>query len=527
MKKESGNIDEISLVLVTVLPEVVGREIGCYSLADHLQDVKSIESCCWPMRRALADVEETDPLDDDRVDAQLIPFLANLCRACQAVIDGVLIELRLKRNCRSVIGLKMNMLTEKKEQITESMVLPLSWTFDADEESLLEAANFFVPEISPLQRLRWLMTLKQLHELKGQWLEAAETLILCARTITDAIPHVKELWRPSRFMLWYDPRCSPWISSIGEDCTTPEKNENSQVMEFADAFLEPLDLQNLLGSSIDQKDTRLKQPTILVMCQIITLVTKEAIDRYHQESGMESLVFSKLEKLLQSVIGVTECHSTIRSDRNRTRNSRARTKAFEENAALRNMSAAINELIAKLSDRISTKRLDSYENKQSYVRIILLGKKSNRFIESTTIPTYLGWETPYICRVPKEIIKKVITNKEFHSATDELIEEEICRIFAHPYLLALNEDLTHCNLEFCTAMPDQEAIELKGENVMFFVVTMVHAKSLSFNCKKFVFKRNTHSYDGDSHFIEMTVAQKFPYALSRQPTLISTEYSQR
>ena len=67
------------------------------------------------MRRALADVEGTNPLDDDRADAQLVPFLANLCRACQALIDGVLVELRLKKICTLVIGVKMNTLKEKEE----------------------------------------------------------------------------------------------------------------------------------------------------------------------------------------------------------------------------------------------------------------------------------------------------------------------------------------------------------------------------------------------------------------------------
>ena len=41
-------------------------------------------------------------------------------------------------------------------------------TFDADEESLFEAASFFMPETSPIQRLRWLDTLKCLHEDNGQ-----------------------------------------------------------------------------------------------------------------------------------------------------------------------------------------------------------------------------------------------------------------------------------------------------------------------------------------------------------------------
>ena len=54
--------------------------------------MKDIESSLWPLRRALADVEETNPFDDDRVDPQLLPYLITLCRSGQAIVDGVLIE---------------------------------------------------------------------------------------------------------------------------------------------------------------------------------------------------------------------------------------------------------------------------------------------------------------------------------------------------------------------------------------------------------------------------------------------------
>ena len=128
-------------------------------------------------------------------------FLANLCRACQAVINGLLVELRLEKICSSVIGNKMNTLIEKIG--TNSCIYRVAFVVDfwCQRRISLSAANFFVPKIRPLQRLRWLMTLKQLHELKGQWLEAPETLILVTRTTTDPIPHVKEILRTGRLML--------------------------------------------------------------------------------------------------------------------------------------------------------------------------------------------------------------------------------------------------------------------------------------------------------------------------------------
>jgi hypothetical protein len=76
------------------------------------------------------------------------------------VIDGVLIEMRLQGSDCTVVGTRM------KSQPLEKYI------FDADKESLFEAASFFVPETAPLQRIRWLMTLKSLHKAKGQWVES-------------------------------------------------------------------------------------------------------------------------------------------------------------------------------------------------------------------------------------------------------------------------------------------------------------------------------------------------------------------
>lgn len=191
-----GSVDDILMVFVSVLPEVVGREIGLFSVDGHVQSSEDLEKCIWPMRRSFADLEDADPLDDDRIDPELSPILRMLCRASQAVLDGVLIELRLGDT--QIVGTQI----EKKSDAAVA--------FDADEESLVEAANFFLPETGPMQRIRWLRTLKALHEAKGQWLEAAEALMDCASTISDAITHLDNVWRPSTFLLWSDKRRSTW-----------------------------------------------------------------------------------------------------------------------------------------------------------------------------------------------------------------------------------------------------------------------------------------------------------------------------
>lgn len=163
--KEYGNIDEFVQVFLTVMPEVVAREIGMYIVSDHISSMFDVECALWPLRRALADVEDANPEDDDRVDVQLVPLLVSFCRTCQAVIDGVVIELRLMKKdghdiIESTFGKNMNgavgtKLTMNKSNI-RSTLSPSQpdHTFDADEESLFEAANFFQSETAPLQRIR-------------------------------------------------------------------------------------------------------------------------------------------------------------------------------------------------------------------------------------------------------------------------------------------------------------------------------------------------------------------------------------
>ena len=99
-----GNIDALSLIFTSVLPEVVAREIALYSVGGHISNTEDIAKSVWPIRRSIADLEDTSPLDDDRVDPQLAPVLAVFCRACQAVVDGVLVELRLLGEDFFVVG---------------------------------------------------------------------------------------------------------------------------------------------------------------------------------------------------------------------------------------------------------------------------------------------------------------------------------------------------------------------------------------------------------------------------------------
>ena len=527
--KESGNTDQVAQVFVTVLPEVVAREIALYSAHQHIKTAACVERSMWPLRRALAEIEDADPSDDDRVDASLLPFLKQFCRVCQAVIDGVIIELRLLGDNCVIMGFPVKMLSGKLRSCHEDgQKIPLLWTFDADEESLFEAADFFSPETSPTQKIRWLMTLKRLHELKGQWVEAAETLILCARTAADAIPHINHVWRPSRFSEW--------------------KNSKS-VAAFCDDFLEPSSLRNTTDSADEAKGSNaLPSPTIVSLCKILTMVSKESVRLYDKESHMVSLAYSRLQEVLKIIMGVVEDHAALSLRHNTRRGARYHKQNFTEDiAALRKVSAAVNELVTKLAERMhllseeSSMSLSSLANMFKYdqgtdngshpgavyVRIVLVGKKSNRFQESTNIPTFLDWASPYICRVPGTAVSKALKNAAGGrgQTLEESIAHEICKAFAEPLISTLREEMPEQLIEFSSEIPDEFSIE-KGNKLHLVVTPVIVRENTQQNqvqSKRFQVRKQGLGPQGIAHVTDITVAKPFPCALSRQPSLVTTE----
>jgi hypothetical protein len=462
-----GNIDELALIFVTVLPEVAARDIALCSVSGHISNLEDVEQSVWPLRRSFAEIEDADPLDDDRVDPQLSPVLSVFCRACQAVIDGVLIEMRLQGKDCVVVGTRM-----------KSQSLDM-YTFDADEESLFEAASFFVPETAPVQRIRWLMTLKSLHKAKGQWVEAAESLIMCARTISDSIPHLKHVWRPSRFSLWSYTRRSLWLSTVGEEMGNPERG-NEQVMSFADTFLEP----DLLGDSNEKSSatSKLPQPTVSGMCALLTSITKEAVSLYVREDGMDGLAYTRLESLLRILMGVLDEHgiNSLNSPRTRLTGIMGRKRYVEEEASLRKVIASISGDMTKLAERLlgvvqdeptspkvteARNRKPSKDERRSYfVRVLLSGKKPSRFLESTTLPTFLEWNKPCICRVPKEIVESALTSTARHP---ERLEETMCSEFGKPIRNALLRDGSTGSIVFRTGNQEMPSRLEDGDSTIF------------------------------------------------------------
>ena len=547
-----GSVDEIFLVFVSVLPEVAAREIGLFSVDGHVSKAKDLESAIWPLRRSFADLEDANPLDDDRIDPELAPVLKTFCRASQAVLDGVLIELRLKKDKCVVVGTRVEVTTLDKR------------TFDADEESLFEAADFFLPEVAPLQRLRWLLTLKSLQEAKGQWVEAAECLVACANTISDAIPHLKHVWRPTRFPLWSDARRSTWLSTVGEDLGHPDRG-NTAVMAFADEFLEP-------NRMLKTRDARLasgtlQQPTVAAMCAMLSSVAKEAVQCYLREDGMDEVAYSRLENLLKTVMNVLSDHGSLGLNRGRSiraMNAAMRKQHVEEEAALRRVVAALSSDMTKLAERLLLLVVqddpETLENQDKgpekdlskrpyYVLVEISGAKPTRFLESTTLPTFLDWKMPCVCRVPQHIVDAA--RKSVRGNSQEELNKSICMEYGKPLKLALESEKSPESIVLCPDSPRNDATETRDPSRTYIDITTLQADSTDapestsmpfpLESKRFFYSRKAAKVEPGlereesgkliistpskflNTLVEVTVAKTFPSALSRQRTLLTSE----
>jgi len=526
-----GNIEDVALIFATVLPEVVAREIALCSVNRLIKSFEDAEKSIWPLRRSFADIEDANPLDDDRVDPQLSPVLAVLCRASQAIIDGVLVEMRLRGEDCVVVGTRISV--ENKDK----------YIFDADEESLFEAASFFTPEASPMQRLRWLLTLKSLHESKENWVEAAETLIMCARTISDAIPHLNHVWRPNRFSLWSDVRRSSWLSTVGEEIGNPEQG-NVQVMTFANSFLEP---EGLFNADEKPIDLNLPRPTLPHMSSLLMSFSKEAVTMYNREGGMDASAYAQLESLLMIILGVLDDHkiASLHTSGVGLNAVLERKKYVEEVTCLRKIIASITADMTKLAERLLLVAQDAPTSSNSsetsneinppsvdqpyYVRMLLSGKKPRRFEESTSLPTFVEWDKPSICRVPKRVIQEAAKSKK----NSDLSETSICNAYGKSIRNALLQDLNAKEIVFGTGTPEQDVTD---EETTYINIDVVRAECMGatktglqdgfgYDYRRFLYSKPTGPEQGvATTYVQMTVAVPFPCPLSRQRSMLTNEF---
>eukprot|EP00565_Helicotheca_tamesis_P007120 CAMPEP_0185736936 /NCGR_PEP_ID=MMETSP1171-20130828/29220_1 /TAXON_ID=374046 /ORGANISM="Helicotheca tamensis, Strain CCMP826" /LENGTH=345 /DNA_ID=CAMNT_0028407709 /DNA_START=119 /DNA_END=1154 /DNA_ORIENTATION=- len=326
-------------------------------------------------------------------------------------------------------------------------------------------------------------------------------------------------------------------------------------MEFADSFLEPPDLLGVVQSGSNGK---LDQPTVAIMCKMLTQVAKEAVLKYMDDDGMEALAYQRIGHLLKGVMGVIEDHSSaLDGDRGHLS---SHTHLVEENAALRKMVASLNGDVTRLAERLlllaeekdeegwcnfsaqETRQLGDNKStdRQYYVKVLLLGKKPERFIESTTIPTFLEWESSSICRVAKQSVVRAfaasgVSSLPKISSAKGKVEQNICAAFAEPLLDALSNEIEPESIVLSTEPPTDEIVNIEGATKTFLVVSLVHMEPLDvlnqrigamasdtskpIESKRFFVTKKGTAKSRASSLIEFTVAQHFPCALSRQRTL--------
>ncbi|KAG7349177.1 Dock homology region 2 domain containing protein [Nitzschia inconspicua] len=530
----SGNIDDVTMIFATVLPEVAAREIALCSVSGLVTLQEDAEMSLWPLRRSFADIEDANPLDDERVDPQLSPILGTFCRASQAIIDGVLIEMRLRGDNCIVAGTKIPSRNRRSQ------------VFDADEESLYEAANFFLPETSPVQRTRWLMSLKALHEEKGQWVEAAECLIASAMTIASAIPHLNEVWRPSRFPLWYDARRSLWLSTVGEAQGNPEQG-NAQVMTFAGSFLEPEWLMPLQekGCAV----SRLQQLDFTTLCTVLTSISKEAAFMFSREECVEVHAYLRLEsllKVLMNILAAREMNAAKSLKRTKMAEITHRKNLAAELVALRKVTASLTGDLAAMVEKLSQHRRISRQGDPFYrcqrlyfVRLHFFGKKPKRFQESTTLPTFLDWDKDCICRIPKAVVDSVLSSTHIDS---DRLEIAMCTAFLKLVRDTLLEDLDSQLLMFhvgsnCPIPINGETLNTSDvTHISVCIVQPIDPRTAPGNAtvesedvslqqsRRFRYRTGSSGKSSNHTLVELTVATAFPSPLSRQRSLLTHEY---
>jgi len=327
---------------------------------------------------------------------------------------------------------------------------------------------------------------------------------------------------------------------------------------------------------------------------MLTNISKEAVLKYQEEDRMESLAYFRLEQLLKNVMNVIE--DSCNHLQGGVGLSRAATLRVEESAALRKLSASINSDMTKLAEKMLLlageddeqeeetgddtaerryRRKRGYDlpgTGQFYVRVILLGRKPDRFKESTTIPTFLEWENPSICRVPQKAVMQAFSpdssgKKHQLESNSDTIEARVCAAFAKPLIEALSKEVPPDSIVLCAEKPSEQVITSEeGSKKTYLVVTLVHMAFIGgyanapglmkdASCseeilsaggsKRFLYSNRGVKSNGihltsklrsiasstksessvtSSGLIESMVGQRFPCALSRQRTIITSEY---
>jgi hypothetical protein len=304
-------------------------------------------------------------------------------------------------------------------------------------------------------------------------------------------------------------------------------------MDFADIFLEP---DSFLGNSWKASaNGKLRHPTVSAMCNLLTCATKEAVGFYLRENGLDEIAYNRLESLLKVLMAVVEDHNaqfiskiSFRSLASVT----ARKRHAEDEAALRRVSASISGDMTRLAERLlslvsnepSTPNTNVFKMdtalkpsppQPSFVVVRLHGKKPARFQESTTIPTFLEWEKPCVCRVLKSVTGKAGRDQFLSS-------EKICIQFAKQFIASLRNECGSANVILRTNASAKDPSNDNNTTYMDVLPVEVATRD-SFGTSYSSLLSKHFFYRKESGLVEITVANVFPCALSRQSSLLTTE----
>jgi hypothetical protein len=272
-----------------------------------------------------------------------------------------------------------------------------------------------------------------------------------------------------------------------------------------------------------------------------------------KEEGNEELAFSRLQSLLRTVMVVIEDHSALLNNLSFPIQLAARKRLAAEAAALRGASASISSDITYSAEKLLLMSENELHHQQTpslsaswmksdsqllhqpcYVQVLFSGCKPMRFIESTSIPTFFEWDTPSICRVSQSVIKSAIRLNENAKDTSSF-SNKICDVFGKALIEGLSNEGVPVIFRFGNSVEEPKVYD---ENYVYLDISVVLSSnsrldaplesdfSKNIEIKRFVYRKRIETLrkGSSSRLVELTVARPFPCALSRQRTLLTSEF---
>lgn len=297
--------------------------------------------------------------------------------------------------------------------------------------------------------------------------------------------------------------------------------------------------------------------TLASMCTMLTSITKEAVQLYLREGGMKELAYMRLEALLRTLMGILSDQEPLSAHRRNTRllSTESRKRQVENGALLRQVTATLSSLLVGLLGESGSQadvQVPLFSGKVPfYLLVSVSGFKPPRFLESTTLPTFLDWNVPCVSRVSQREVDLAIAKQKKCSA--ESLKKFVCLEFAEVLRSALELEMPTGSVEICTDFfscqpptksrdPAKTYLDLTVLHTSIEMMEMETSPQLSagiLETKRFFYRKHARPDSvpfkpemsdtvgpypvGSSTIIEVTVAHSFPSILSRQRALLTSE----